>query len=85
MSDYKLGTENDTDAPWNEGENPKKKCTTCAGEGKTWEEYPGESSGEPLFFLEPCEDCFGEGEIQMTDEEVSDARESHEEDTRDKY
>lgn len=69
--DYPWGSDN-SDAPWNQGDEPMKECPTCEG-CENWCSNCEESRddcecGEEEF--EPCPECGGTGEVPMTDEDI---------------
>ena len=81
--DYPWGADN-SDAPWNHGDEPMKECPACDGYGKRECEYCDET---PVNHYTDCEECCGTqsrkmicpecegtGEVPMTDEDIQDEK-----------
>lgn len=72
--------------PTEEDFNPMKECSECSGSGFMYVDTSssctvmrGECCGG-CGYNTACDSCNGEGEIEMTDEEVYEERLNHEED-----
>ena len=82
--DYPLGSD-DSDAPWNEEDGPMKECSACEGKGGQCrrcgtplnqmlkERCCGVClpSGTCEGWV-ACNVCLGEGEVEMTSDEIQD-------------
>lgn len=77
--DYPWGADN-SDAPWNQGDEPMKECPECEGTGKhsCLDCHEGEDDdGNKCLYCSgigiiTCEECNGTGEVFMTDEDIQD-------------